>query len=91
MLGPFILSNSYAHPSSMLDSASPLISDDHYFNSEEASVWGVIAFTPCAVILAEPPGCPVHHTDGTAAGRYTDIEEGLAHAWSWRKAHPHGY
>jgi len=25
------------------------------------------------------------------SARYLDIEEGLAHAWAWRKAHPAGY
>ncbi len=23
--------------------------------------------------------------------RYTDVTEGLKHAWEWRKAHPNGY
>ena len=23
--------------------------------------------------------------------QYTDVEESLAHAWAWRKKHPHGY
>ena len=23
--------------------------------------------------------------------KYTDVGEGLAHAWNWRKNHPNGY